>query len=171
MVSGLTLFRKTLHWTYSKCNLLSLGRPLTNQQGLKVEVLPHVLAILQTFLLVLDVTSFLNIPFIVTGHGKVITPFQLWIFSFSLLMVFLFYLVRKNSVVEKSLFWFSVLAGLFSSLNLTLFLVDDLLIGMQITAILTIAFYLTVFVISAGKILILLSLSFRRRLRRKTHLS
>ncbi len=139
---------------------------LTQQQKLNTEIIPHTFAVLQTLLLILDVTTSLNIPSIVTGR-KVITPFQIWIFTFSLLLILLFYIIRQKSVVEKSLFLFSVLAGLFSSLNLIMFMIDDFLVGMQITTILAIAFYLTVFAISASKILILFLLSVWRQIRKR----
>lgn len=138
-----------------------------------MEILPHALTIFQFLMLVIDTTSILGLPSIATGRKigeaqKVITPFQLWISGFSFLLVFLFYLVRRRSVVEKSLFLFSFLAALISAINLALFLVDGFLIEIQITAMWAVAFYVTVFAVSGGKLSVLLVLSAWRKFRKKS---
>jgi hypothetical protein len=150
---------------------IKVENPSTRTGILNREILPHAIAVFQFFLLIIDTTSILGLPSIATGRKigeahKIITPFQLWIFGFSLLLVSLFYLIRRKSVVEKSLFLCSFLTGLISSLNLALFLVDDFLIEIQITAMLTVAFYVTVFVISGGKLSILFLLSVWRQFRK-----
>lgn len=131
---------------------------------------PHVFAVFQLAALIFSVMPFANSPLIVGGRGdhalKVIMPFHLWVLVFSVTLFALFYRLRREAIEEKSAIAVSFGAAMFSSFNLALHFVDNLLLWMWATEIIATAFYFTIPVIGLYKISNVFLLPHIRRFRK-----
>ena len=119
---------------------------------------PHFLGVFQWASLVLSLAFNLNISVAVTGAMadgglKVIMLFHIWMFFFSAVLGLIFHRIRKEGVAERSIVGLSVMTVLFSIVNISLHFVNDFVVLMKITEVVTWSLYNIVFSASVYKIL------------------
>lgn len=122
---------------------------------------PHFFVVFQWALLLAGILSFLNFTIIAPGSKadgslKIVMLSHLWVVLFSILLTLLFYTNRHRGIAEKSIFGISILTAFSSAFNLGLYFVDNFLLLMQITEVVTWTLYLVIFGISVYRILVTL---------------
>lgn len=131
---------------------------------------PHVFAVFQLAVLMFGVMPFANSPLIAGGRvdhaSKVIMPFHLWVLVFSVILFALFYRFRREAIEEKSAIAVSFGATMFSSFNLALYFVDNVLLWMWATENIATALYFTIPIIGFYKISNVFLLPCIKRLRK-----
>lgn len=132
------------------------------RNAMKREIFPHVFAVFQLAFLILGVTFFADSPIATGGRAdhalKVIMPFDLWILALSVILFALFYRIREEGNEEKLITAASLAAFMFSSFNLVLRFIDDLLLVGWVVGNVASAFYLTVPILGLYKMAIVLLL-------------
>lgn len=122
---------------------------------------PHFFVVFQWALLLAGILSFLNFAIITPGSRadgslKIVMLSHLWVVLFSIILSLLFYKNRHRGIAEKAIFGVSTFVALFSAFNLGLYFVDDFLLLMRISEIVTWILYLVIFGISIYKIMVAL---------------
>jgi hypothetical protein len=127
------------------------------------KISPHILGVFQWVSLVLSLAFNLNVSVAVTGAMaggglKVIMHFHVWMLLFSAVLGLIFYRIRKEGTAERSIVRLSTMTVLFSIVNIALHFVNDLVLLMKITELVTWSLYNIMFSASVYKILTVLLL-------------
>lgn len=122
-------------------------------------MLPHLLVASNSISLVLIIALNLNFVVVVTGAvanggAKVLTIFHLWMPFFSAGLCPMFYRTRREGVAEKGIIIISIVTLLFSSANIYLHFLDDLVLFMKATEVVAWGLYNGIFSISVYRILV-----------------
>jgi len=127
------------------------------RKAVENKMFPHFLVIFQWTLLVISLAFNLNTSVAVTGaiaNGglKVIMLFHVWMFLFAAVLCMIFYRIRKEGIVERSIIGISMITILFSIVNISLHFVNDFVLLMKATEVVTWCLYNTMFSVSVYKI-------------------
>jgi hypothetical protein len=129
---------------------------------------PHFLSAFQWILLVISLALNLNFSVSVTGAEaiggfKVLTLFHLWMLFFPAVLCLIFYRTRREGKAERYIIGLSMITILFSVVNISLHLVNDLVLLMKATEVIAWSLYNCMFSISMYKISIMFLLPNLRR--------
>jgi len=145
------------------------------RKAVENKMFPHFLATFQWASLVVSLAFNLNISVAVTGaiaNGglKVIMLFHIWMLLFAAVLCLIFYRIRKEGIAERSIISISIITVLFSTVNTSLHFVNDFVLLMKATEVVTWCLYNSMFSVSIYKILtvFLLPPLMRLRIERET---
>ena len=127
------------------------------RKAVENKMFPHFLVIFQWTLLVISLAFNLNTSVAVTGaiaNGglKVIMLFHVWMLLFAAVLCLIFYRIRKEGIAERSIIGISMITILFSIVNISLHFVNDFVLLMKATEVVTWCLYNTMFSVSIYKI-------------------
>lgn len=129
------------------------------RKAVENEMFPHFLVTFQWTLLVISLAFNLNFSVTVTGavaNGglKVIMLFHLWMLFFPVVSCLIFYRIRKKGIAERCIIDLSMIAILFSIVNVCLHFVNDFVLLMKVTEVVAWSLYNSMFSVSIYKILV-----------------
>lgn len=138
------------------------------RKALGNKMLPHLLAAFQWILLIMILALKMNFSIVVTGavaNGglKVIMLFPFWLLSFSIALCLILYKMRKDGIAERCALGLSLITILFSSMDIFLHFVNDLILFMKVTEVAAWVFYNSAISVSIYKIFVSLLLPTLRR--------
>jgi len=121
------------------------------------KLLPHFVAAVQWALLIVILAFNMNFSIGVTGavaNGglKVIMLFPFWMLLSSVVLGLVLYRIRKEGTAERGALGLSLIATLFSILNIFLHFTDDLLLLMKVAEVTAWVFYNSTVSVSLYKI-------------------
>ncbi len=127
------------------------------RKAVENKMFPHFLATFQWASLVVSLAFNLNISVAVTGaiaNGglKVIMLFHIWMLLFAAVLCLIFYRIRKEGIAERSIISISMITILFSTVNISLHFVNDFVLLMKATEVVTWCLYNSMFSASIYKI-------------------
>lgn len=127
------------------------------RKAVENKMFPHFLATFQWASLVVSLAFNLNFSVAVTGaiaNGglKVIMLFHIWMLLFAAVLCLIFYRIRKEGIVEKSIISISMITVLFSTVNIFLHFVNDFVLLMKATEVIAWSLYNIMFSVSVYKI-------------------
>jgi len=132
------------------------------------KMFPYFVTVFLWTFLVISVALDLNFSVAVTGamaYGgfKVIMFFHLMMLFFSVVLCSIFYGIRREGIAEKFSMHLSLLTLFFSSVNISLHFVDELVFLMKATEVVAWSLFNIVFSVSVYKILVVFLLPFLGR--------
>jgi hypothetical protein len=141
------------------------------RKAVENKMFPHFLSVIQWTLLVISLAFNLNYSVAVTGavaNGglKVIMLFHLWMLLIPVVLCLLFYRIRKEGIAEKCVVGLSMIAVLFSIVNIGLHFVNDLVSLMNATEVVVWSLYNGMFAATMYKISIVFLLPIVERIER-----
>lgn len=128
------------------------------RKAVENKMFPHFLVTFQWTLLVISLAFNLNFSVAVTGavaNGglKVIMFFHLWMLFFPVVLCLIFCRIRKKGTAERCFIGLSMIAILFSIVNVFLHFVNDFALLMKATEVVAWSLYNSMFSVSIYKIL------------------
>jgi hypothetical protein len=138
------------------------------RKAVENKMFPHFLATFQWTSLVISLAFNLNTSVAVTGaiaNGglKVIMLFHIWMLLFAVVLCLIFYRIRKEGIAERSIIGISMITILFSTVNISLHFVNDFVLLMKVTEVVTWCLYNSMFSVSIYKISTVLLLTILMR--------
>ena len=153
----------------AKCKNWSSVYSIQLHKAVKNKMLPHFLTMFQWTSLVISLAFNLNFSVAVTGAVadgglKVIMLFHLLMLFFPAVLCLIFYRIRKEGIAERCIVGLSMITVLFSIVNISLHFVNDFVLLIKATEVISWSLYNSMFSLSMYKISMVFLLPVLRRL-------